>query len=451
MRKSFKVAPGVRVTASSRGLSSSFGPRAARVHVSNRGVGVSSGVGPVSTYSRLGGKQRRSARSPGSRTSATPTKASIAAHERQLKAAQREADIDKVAALEKSLVAVHRESFPKAERVVLPPPDAVDPASVQEALEKEIGIAELASRVGGGDAPPVAPDPEPVDRYNLMREFRKRRREGISFWELRAQIEAARVADREAEVAAEEEAGKRRAAQAAAQVELDRLWDELKQARATVAERLAQEIAAEQARRDAARAEEQQALDAAWAKLEANDPDVTLPALEEAFADNEAPAAAIDCEGDRTTVVMQFSMPEAIVPERKPARTPTGKRTLKKRTKTEINALYVEALGSNVLATVKEAFAVAPGTDVVQLLAIRRETDGKKAGELAAIYVGEFDRAGYEGASGSREPAKVLVDAAESQLHLKGKTGQVAPLDLKSSPDLEALLGELEASPGTSA
>src|SRR5688572_27367632 len=109
MRKSFKVAPGVRVTASSRGLSSSIGPRGARVHVRQR-------------------------RSPGPRTSSGPTKASIAAHERQLKAAQREADIDKIAALEKSLVGVHRESFPKAERAVLPEPDAVDPAPIQEAL-----------------------------------------------------------------------------------------------------------------------------------------------------------------------------------------------------------------------------------------------------------------------------------------------------------------------------
>lgn len=91
-----------------------------------------------------------------------------------------------------------------------------------------------------------------------------------------------------------------------------------------------------------------------------NEPDVAIAALERAFADNEAPAAPIDCEGDRTTVVMEFQPREAIVPERKPARTPTGKPTLKKRTKTEINRLYLEALGSNVLATVKETFAVAP-------------------------------------------------------------------------------------------
>jgi hypothetical protein len=446
MGRSFKVAPGVRVRASSRGLSSSFGPRAARVHVSSRGVGVSSGVGPVSAYTRFGSKPRQSARGGGSRTSAGPSKASIAAHERQLKVAQREADIDKVAALEKALVSVHQESFPKAEQAVVPAPDPVDPNPIQAELEAELGIPGLIDRLGGGDTRPSAPEPEPVDRYRLMREFRKRRRQGIAFWRLREQIDAAREADREAGAAAEAEARQRQAAQAEAQARLDELWTELQQKQATLAEQLPKRVALEQQRRDAARADQQKELDAAWAQLKGNDPEVTLPALEEAFADNEAPAAAINCEEDRTTIVMQFSPPEAIVPERKPARTPTGKRTLKKRTKSEINALYAEALGSNVLATVKETFAVAPGTEVVQLLVIRRETDKKRTGELTAIYFGEFERASYEGAGGSRDPLRSLTLATEAQLNLKGKTLQVSPLDLKERPDIETLLEDLDTS-----
>lgn len=441
---SFKVAPGVRVRASGRGLSAGFGPRVARVHVGTRGVGVSSGVGPFSAYQRLGGSSRPSSKSGGSRSSRRPTKASIAAHERQLKAAQREADIEKVAALERTLVSAHRESFPQAKRTVLPPPEPVDPEPICSALEAEAGIPDLISQLGGGESPPVAPPPEPVDRYQLMREFRKRARQGIAFWRIRDQIEVARQADEEAEAVAEAEAHERKTAQEAEQKRLDGLWVELQQARAAVAEDLPGRVAAEKERRDTARAAEQQELDDAWAQLQANDPGVTLPALEAAFADNEAPAAAIDCEGNRTTVVMQFSLPEAIVPERKPARTPTGKRTLKKRTKTEINALYLEALGSNVLATVKEAFAVAPGTEIVQLLVIRRETDKKNAGQLAAIYVGEFNRGGYEGAN-SREPGRALALAPESMLNLKGNTEQVAPLDLKERPALVALLEELDA------
>jgi hypothetical protein len=445
MRRSFKVAPGVRVSASSRGLSSSFGPRAARVHVSTRGVGVSSGVGPFATYSRFGQSSRGGGRGAAASRSTGPTKASIAAYERELKAAQREADIDKVAALERHLVSVHAQSFPKAERVVLPPAEAVDPVPIGVQLETELGIPDLVAKIGG-ESPPIAPPPEPVDRYELMRTFRRRKRQGIPFWRLREQIEAAKEADREAEEEEAVETRERDAVRAAEQAKLDDSWRDLEQLRAAAAEQLPQRVQAEEAKRAAAREAEQQELDDGWAMLQANDPAVTLPTLEQAFADNEAPAAAIDCEGSRTTIVMQFSPPEAIVPERKPARTPTGKRTLKKRTKTEVNLLYLEALGSNVLATVKEAFAVAPGTELIQLLVIRRETDGKLAGQLTAIYVGELDRSGFEGASGSRDPARALTLAEESTLNLKGKTAQVAPLDLKTREDLRSLLSQLESS-----
>jgi hypothetical protein len=199
-------------------------------------------------------------------------------------------------------------------------------------------------------------------------------------------------------------------------------------------------VAAEEERREAARAAEQAALDRDWAKLQANDSKSVMLALEQAFADNEAPAAPLNCAGNRVTILMRFQAPEAIVPERKPARTPTGKRTLKKRTKTEINALYTEALGSNVLAAVKEAFAVAPGAQVIQMLVVRRETDKKLPGELKAIYVGEFERSDHAGASGSRNPGRALTLATESELNLKGKTGQVAPLDLSERADLQAAI-----------
>ena len=115
---------------------------------------------------------------------------------------------------------------------------------------------------------------------------------------------------------------------------------------------------------------------------------------------------------------------------------------MKKRTKTETNALYLEALGSNVLGTVKEAFAVAPGTKVVQILAIRRETDKKHAGELAAIYVGEFDRDRYA-VNNHGTPGAAVASAPEAALNLKGKTEQVLPIDLSERPDLQQVLAQV--------
>lgn len=371
------------------------------------------------------------------------TTRSITAYERQLKAAQREAEIERVAALERRLVSVHRGSFPPADRTVLPPVEPVDPERIRTSLEAEAGIQSLVEQLGNGDAPPVAPKPEPVDRYELMREFRKRRRQGIPFWRIRDQIQATREADVEAEAAAEGEMGKRDAARDAEQKRLDDLWLELQRAQTAVAGDLPERVAAEEERRETTRAAEQRQLDKGWERLQANDPELTLAALNQAFADNESPSTAVDCDGSRTRVVMRFPPAEAIVPERKLARTPTGKRTLKKRTKTEINALYVKALGSNVLATVKEAFAVAPGTEIVQLLVVRRETDKRHEGELAAIYFGEFNRGGYESAS-PNDPGRALNLVSGAMLSLKGKTEQVAPIDLSGRPDLSPLFDSVD-------
>jgi hypothetical protein len=394
MGLSFKVAPGVRIRASSRGLSAGVGPRAARVHVGTRGVGVSSGVGPVSGYTHLGGGGRSAGRA-GRRTGYGPTQAATAAHERELRAAQREADIEKVTALEASLVNVHHQSFSKAHRVELPPPPEVDPEPIRRRVEEEAGVPRLIATLGDGDGPPVAPDPEPVDRYSLMRAHRKEERKGIPIYRPGDRVRAARVADEAAENEAEEEEERRQADQRKEQERLDGIWGELQAARAAAAERLPVAVEAEKQRRAAKRSSEQKELDAEWERLEANDPMTTIAVLETAFADNHSPAAPLDCEGDRTTVAMQFPQPDEVVPERKPAITPGGKRTLKKRTKTEANALYLEALGSNVLATAKEAFAAAPGTEVVQMVVIRRETDNRHVGELAAIYAGEFRRGRY--------------------------------------------------------
>jgi hypothetical protein len=404
-------------------------------------VGVSSGVGPISGYTHLGGGARR-ATSSGRQSSGGPTKASIAAHERELRAAQREADIEKVAGLEASLVNVHQQSFPKAQRIELPPPEEIDPEPIKNRLEEAAGIPILVTELGGGEQAPVVAEPEPVDRYELMRRHRKQARQGISIFKVRDRLDAARDADRRAEAAAAVEAERQQEARDAEQVRFDEMWAKLGEARESVAKLLPGEIEVEKKQREAQRDNAQRDLDTEWEKLTSNDPMTTIAVLEQAFADNEAPAAPIDCDGERTTVVMQLSSPETVVPERKPARTPGGKRTLKKRTKTETNVLYLEALGSNVLATVKEAFAVAPGTKIVQILVIRRETDKKYAGELAAIYLGEFNRDRYA-TSNHGNPASMLVSAPEAVLNLKGKTEQVSPIDLSERPNLQQVLAQV--------
>ena len=106
---SFKIAPGVRVSASSRGLRTHLGPRMARVHVGGGRTGVSTGAGPFTAYQSLGAPTRRTtSRSSGG---VTPIQA------------QRLQEIDRVAAEFSRLGQLHRQQFssPAREVVARPP------------------------------------------------------------------------------------------------------------------------------------------------------------------------------------------------------------------------------------------------------------------------------------------------------------------------------------------
>src|SRR3954452_6994838 len=141
---SVKIAPGVRVRASSRGLRTSIGPRAARVHIGGGRTGFSTGVGPVGYYTSLGAGRRPSgARRP-----------SAGAYQRQLTvspaAAAKAEEAQRLARVFQELLNIHREPFEPARPPVAPPAPAPDPAGVharhREAALAGIGIFKRAER-----------------------------------------------------------------------------------------------------------------------------------------------------------------------------------------------------------------------------------------------------------------------------------------------------------------
>jgi hypothetical protein len=138
------------------------------------------------------------------------------------------------------------------------------------------------------------------------------------------------------------------------------------------------------------------------------------------------------------TVVMKF--PGAtIIPEQRPDLTPAGNPTIKKRSKTGINDLYLNAMASNVLATVKETFAVAPGLEEAIVLVVREEDSGPGAGRLVALYAGRFDRQSYR--DPWREDPDIQIEGAvDALLKRKGRTKELVALDLDDEPELAQVL-----------
>lgn len=74
-----RLAPGVRVSVSSRGVRAHVGPRAARLHVGAGRTGVSTGAGPLTYYTSVGGPTRRTPRTQVPVTATTPAQQEKAA------------------------------------------------------------------------------------------------------------------------------------------------------------------------------------------------------------------------------------------------------------------------------------------------------------------------------------------------------------------------------------
>lgn len=123
MSFSVRLAPGLRVRASSRGLRTSIGPRAARLHVGAGRPGFSTGMGPVGYYTSLGGSGSGSAaaRRPSTGKSSQALADAVKAQE-----GQRLAD-----ALD-NIVNLHRQEFPAAQPPVAPEPPEPDESEIRQ-------------------------------------------------------------------------------------------------------------------------------------------------------------------------------------------------------------------------------------------------------------------------------------------------------------------------------
>lgn len=128
---SVKLAPGVRVRASSRGIRTSVGPRVARVHVGAGRTGFSTGAGPVGYYTSVGGPGRGR-----SRATSGSVNRQLAAAARQQAAADKGAVARQLADALIAITEIHHEEFPMATSPVAPPPASVNEAAIRLAHRK---------------------------------------------------------------------------------------------------------------------------------------------------------------------------------------------------------------------------------------------------------------------------------------------------------------------------
>lgn len=141
-------------------------------------------------------------------------------------------------------------------------------------------------------------------------------------------------------------------------------------------------LASETARLDAVR--ERMVAEAGqwWRALVANDEATVCEAVNSAFSDNPAAGCAVGVDGSVLSVVMRQQDLDTM-PTQTAGLTPGGRPTLKNLTKRDRTLWWLTAMGSNIVATLKEGFATAPGIEAIDLAVMTRLPDTQRLGFVA--------------------------------------------------------------------
>ncbi|GGK66974.1 TerD family protein [Nocardia camponoti] len=174
-----------------------------------------------------------------------------------------------------------------------------------------------------------------------------------------------------------------------------------------------------------------------WAALIANEEDIVCEAVNVAFADNPAAGCAVGVTGAVLSVVIRQPDIDSL-PAQMPGFTAAGRPTLKNVPKRERTLWWLQTLGANVVAALREAFATAPAITAIDLAVISRIPATQQLGFVA---YGHWTRAAIE-STPWRTPDDALrfldlgTDVA-CAVNMTG-TGTIKALDV--TPSLAALL-----------
>lgn len=198
-------------------------------------------------------------------------------------------------------------------------------------------------------------------------------------------------------------------------------------------------VAAEQARARSWQAEAQAGADAWWQALLDGDEGTVCEALNLAFSDNPAGGVAVGFSAGTVSVVIRQPDLEQL-PEQVPGVTAAGRPTLKRMLVRDRRALFLDSLESNVAATLRETFAVAPSVQRAVVVALSRSSRTRQVGP---VLLGAWTRAATAAVAwGSAHDARSLVhDRVDGELQLDvSSSGEVKLLDPSKVPGLMDIL-----------
>ena len=168
-----------------------------------------------------------------------------------------------------------------------------------------------------------------------------------------------------------------------------------------------------------------------WRELSDHDPATVIAELDAHFAAAECGCTCVDAGWDvatsrgYVTVVGRYPGLD-IVGERGPGVSSSGRRMMRRRTRSERNALYLSGLASFALATVRRAISVAVAADDVHVIVVRPTAEGDG---LEPIYVGSLSREAVTLRPSLADPVPLLLGSAVCQMQFEGSAHDLVALD----------------------
>ena len=185
---------------------------------------------------------------------------------------------------------------------------------------------------------------------------------------------------------------------------------------------------------------EQEIFDEIWKNLISNDPSEVYTRVTDAFGDNDAKASVINVEGSKLDLLMMVPGLD-VIPERTAGYSPTGRISVKKMTASERNFHYYDLIPSQVLATIKEAFAVAPGITEIRLVALRLGAKGHKG--IECVGYGTVTREQMNQVDYSQPSSSILMGTQSWFADFDGKLNLKA-INLVDHPEIKVLVESIE-------
>ena len=105
---------------------------------------------------------------------------------------------------------------------------------------------------------------------------------------------------------------------------------------------------------------------------------------------------------------------------------------LRRRTRSERNAVYLSELASFTLATARRAISVAVAADDVHVIVVRPTEDGQG---LEPIYVGSLSREAVTLRPSLADPVPLLLGSAVRQMKFEGPAHDLVAID----PDADVM------------